>query len=71
MPVRATAFWLGPLKRQIRSAAPERRHLRADILAGLPGPISSVPGGMATAILAGAHPIQGLYACFAVPSPAA
>jgi hypothetical protein len=29
--------------------------------------MSSVPGGMATAILAGVHPIQGLYACFAGP----
>jgi SulP family sulfate permease len=65
--VRLTAFWRGPLKRQIRSAGPERRHLRADILAGLPGAISSVPSGMATAILAGVHPIQGLYACFAGP----
>jgi sulfate permease, SulP family len=65
--MRATVFWLGPLKRQIRAAGPERRHLRADILAGLPGAISSVPGGMATAILAGVHPIQGLYACFAGP----
>jgi SulP family sulfate permease len=28
----------------------------------LPGAISSVPGGMAAAALAGVNPVQGLYA---------
>ncbi|GAA1552714.1 SulP family inorganic anion transporter [Kribbella sancticallisti] len=46
---------------------PERRHLRADAVAGLPGAISSVPDGMACAVLAGVNPIHGLYASFAGP----
>jgi SulP family sulfate permease len=41
--------------------------LRADILAGLPGAISSMPDGMAAAVLACANPVQGLYASFAKP----
>ncbi len=52
--------WLG-------SIGPERAHLRADIVAGLPGAISSVPDGMAAAVLAGVNPVQGLYASFAGP----
>jgi SulP family sulfate permease len=51
----------------LRSVRPERRHLRADLLAGLPGAISSVPDGMAAAVLAGVNPVQGLYASFAGP----
>jgi SulP family sulfate permease len=46
---------------------PERRHLRADVVAGLPGAISSVPDGMASAVLVGVSPIHGLYASFAGP----
>jgi SulP family sulfate permease len=53
--------------RWLRSVRPERRHLRADLLAGLPGAISSVPDGMAAAVLAGVNPVQGLYASFAGP----
>jgi sulfate permease, SulP family len=53
--------------RWLRSVRPERRYLRADILAGLPGAISSVPDGMAAAVLAGVNPVQGLYASFAGP----
>jgi SulP family sulfate permease len=52
--------WLG-------SVAPERRFLRADLVAGLPGAISSVPDGMAAAVLVGVNPVQGLYAGFAGP----
>src|SRR5712691_2609603 len=37
------------------------------MLAGLPGAISSVPDGMAAAVLAGVNPVQGLYASFAGP----
>jgi SulP family sulfate permease len=36
-------------------------------LAGLAGAIGSVPDGMATAVLAGANPMAGLYASFAGP----
>lgn len=43
------------------------RSFAADLVAGLQGAVSSVPGGMATAVLAGVHPIQGLYACIAGP----
>jgi SulP family sulfate permease len=53
--------------RWLRSVRPERRYLRADMLAGLPGAISSVPDGMAAAVLAGVNPVQGLYASFAGP----
>jgi sulfate permease, SulP family len=49
------------------SIGPERAHLRADIVAGLPRAISSVPDGMAAAVLAGVNPVQGLYAGFAGP----
>ena len=60
LPVAAVGRWL-------RSVRPERAHLRADLVAGLPGAISSVPDGMAAAVLAGVNPVQGLYASFAGP----
>ncbi len=53
--------------RWLRSVRPERQHLRADFVAGLPGAIGSVPDGMAAAVLAGVNPVQGLYAGFAGP----
>ncbi|MGY4766328.1 SulP family inorganic anion transporter [Kribbella sp. CWNU-51] len=56
-----------PLLRWLRSIRPERRNLRADVIAGLPGAISSVPNGMASAALIGVNPIHGLYASFAAP----
>jgi SulP family sulfate permease len=39
-----------------------------ETLAGLAGAIGSVPDGMATAVLAGANPMAGLYASFAGPT---
>lgn len=60
MPAAAVGRWL-------RSIKPERRYLRADLPAGLPGAISSVPDGMAAAVLVGVNPVQGLYAAFAGP----
>jgi SulP family sulfate permease len=48
-----------------RGIRPRREDLKADVLAGLPGAISSVPDGMATALLAGVNPAYGLYASFA------
>ncbi|MGO9728815.1 MAG: SulP family inorganic anion transporter, partial [Streptosporangiaceae bacterium] len=59
--IRSSAAGAG---RWLRSVRPERAHLRADIMAGLPGAISSVPDGMAAAVLAGVNPVQGLYAGF-------
>lgn len=56
-----------PVLRWLRSIRPERRNLRADVIAGLPGAISSVPNGMASAVLIGVNPIHGLYASFAGP----
>ena len=53
-----------PVLRYLRS---ERPDLRADVVAGLPGAISSVPDGMACAVLVGVNPIHGLYASFAGP----
>jgi SulP family sulfate permease len=57
----------GPVGRWVRSVAPERRYLKADAAAGLPGAIGSVPDGMAASVLAGVNPIYGLYASFAGP----
>jgi sulfate permease, SulP family len=53
--------------KQIRALLPEREHLRADLLAGLPGAISSVPDGMAASVLIGVSPVHGLYASIAGP----
>lgn len=53
--------------RWLRSVAPERRHLRSDLTAGLTGAIASVPDGMAASVLAGVNPVYGLYASFAGP----
>ena len=58
---------LGAVGQWLRSVRPERSNLRADLLAGLPDAISSVPDGMAAAVLAGVNPVQGLYASFAGP----
>lgn len=51
----------------VRSLAPQKRHVRADLFAGLPGAISSVPDGMASGVLAGVSPVHGLYASVAGP----
>ncbi|MFI2489040.1 SulP family inorganic anion transporter [Promicromonospora kroppenstedtii] len=55
------------LRRRTTEVLPERRHLRKDIVAGLPGAISSVPDGMAASVLAGVNPAHGLYASFVGP----
>ncbi|TDE95942.1 SulP family inorganic anion transporter [Occultella glacieicola] len=53
------------LRRLLR--LPRWKDLRTDIVAGLPGAISSVPDGMASGVLAGVNPVHGLYASFAGP----
>jgi SulP family sulfate permease len=54
------------IRSRIRSAArslvPPRETLKEDVLAGIPGAVSSVPDGMASAVLVGVNPIHGLYA---------
>ena len=64
---RAIRSPLGAARRWLRSVRPEGSSLRADMVAGLPGAIASVPDGMAAAVLAGVNPVQGLYASFAGP----
>jgi sulfate permease, SulP family len=51
----------------LASVRPRRADAKADILAGLPGAISSVPDGMASSVLVGVNPVHGLYASFAGP----
>ncbi len=46
---------------------PEPGTLRADAVAGIPGAVSGVPDGMASAVLVGVNPVFGLYASFAGP----
>lgn len=55
------------IAKKLNSMRPDRRNLRADILAGLPGAVASVPDGMAASVLAGISPAHGLYASFAGP----
>lgn len=50
-----------------RSIKPDRKDFGKDVVAGLPGAISSVPDGMASAVLIGVNPVYGLYASFAGP----
>lgn len=59
--------WTSASRRWLRGIRPKRSELRGELLAGLPGAISSVPDGMAAAVLAGVNPVQGLYASFAGP----
>ncbi|MDR7384994.1 SulP family inorganic anion transporter [Promicromonospora iranensis] len=66
--IRQTAQRAGRrLKLGTADVLPRRRHLRQDIVAGLPGAISSVPDGMAASVLAGVNPAHGLYASFVGP----
>ncbi|WP_420880344.1 SulP family inorganic anion transporter [Rhodococcus sp. (in: high G+C Gram-positive bacteria)] len=58
---------VGVLGRWARSRLPERRTFKNDLIAGIPGAISSVPDGMASGVLAGVNPVHGLYASFAGP----
>ncbi|WP_226435599.1 SulP family inorganic anion transporter [Rhodococcus yananensis] len=49
----------------MRALLPSERMTRADVVAGLPGAIGSVPDGMAAGVLAGVSPVHGLYASMA------
>lgn len=49
-------------RKWLRSRAPEKGSLRTDLIAGIPGAISSVPDGMASSVLTGVNPVHGLYA---------
>lgn len=55
--------WLA-VKAWLSDIRPRKKDLKSDVLAGLPGAISSVPDGMATALLAGVNPAYGLFASF-------
>ena len=50
------------LDRFLSELKPDRRTVKDDVVAGLPGAISSVPDGMAASVLAGVNPVYGLYA---------
>lgn len=51
-----------PGRRQLSKMLPRRATLKRDLIAGIPGAISSVPDGMAAGVLAGVSPVHGLYA---------
>lgn len=57
--------WRGPvapIRGLLQDLRPERGTAKSDLLAGLPGAISSVPDGMASAVIVGVNPVFGLYA---------
>jgi SulP family sulfate permease len=48
------------LRRFLAEHGPQRATLKQDLVAGIPGAISSVPDGMAAGVLAGVNPV-GAY----------
>jgi sulfate permease, SulP family len=52
----------------VKRRAGKRSSLASSAIAGLPGAVSSVPDGMAAAVLVGVNPIHGLYAGMAGPT---
>ena len=46
-----------------RSIKPDRKDSSKDVVAGLPGAISSVPDGMASAVLVGVNPGTACFWC--------
>jgi SulP family sulfate permease len=64
---RTSRSLLNGLRAWVRSIRPDRKDFGKDVVAGLPGAISSVPDGMASAVLIGVNPVYGLYASFAGP----
>ena len=59
---------LGGVRTWLSSLKPRREDLRGDLVAGVPGAISSVPDGMAASILVGVSPVTGLYASMFGPT---
>ena len=57
----------GAVRGWIRARRPERATFKPDLVAGIPGAISSVPDGMAASVLAGVSPVHGLYASMVGP----
>ena len=57
-----------PFRRWLADLAPQRGTLKQDLVAGVPGAISSVPDGMAAGVLAGVSPVHGLYASIFGPA---
>jgi SulP family sulfate permease len=53
---------LGGVTARLSGLRPRKEDLRGDLVAAVPGAISSVPDGMAASILAGVSPVHGLYA---------
>jgi SulP family sulfate permease len=45
-----------------KAVKPRRADLKRDLLAAMPSAIAAVPDGMASGVLAGVNPVQGLYA---------
>src|SRR5690242_3174306 len=64
---RRLAAAAGGARRWLRTARPDGRTLRADLLAGLTGAVGGVPDGMSAAVLVGVNPVYGLYASVAGP----
>ena len=50
------------VRRWMDDVVPRRATVKQDLVAGVPGAISSVPDGMAAGVLAGVSPVHGLYA---------
>jgi sulfate permease, SulP family len=53
---------IAALRQGLSGLAEDRATLKKDLIAGVPGAISSVPDGMAASVLAGVNPVHGLYA---------
>ncbi len=49
-------------RRWLRGLKPAPGTTRKELIAGIPGAISSVPDGMASSVLTGVNPVHGLYA---------
>lgn len=56
---------IAALWNRVRILISRRSMSRADVVAGVPGAIGSIPDGMAASVLAGVGPVHGLYASVA------